>query len=297
VSSVASVKAFTLVELLVGAVLGSLVIGALGGALLVSQMRVSAAIRRDLDRKDALNRAVALIRSEISTAEKISVGLNGLASNICASSGSQSSLVLSSAGARDICYKAVRRTSISGLAVPSSGDRPWSGDCVLMRQGPPYDPATGEILWDSSLFVFQVILDDLAGSPGSCLPQSFRFELLGSGNSSTVSRDVDITITQSSGPPTHFSARSGSNPLYSGLDMSGTASPGIPACDPVTQARHIRVGSSLPAVDNQCRNIYYVPNVYSASSIGSCSSASCTVNGITLSNVDVLVFSDREIRP
>ncbi|NBO66828.1 MAG: hypothetical protein EBU88_18620, partial [Acidobacteria bacterium] len=60
-----------MVELLVAISLGSVVLAFLGGVLLVSEMRVSARIQRNLDAKDAANRAFDLIRREANFSSRI----------------------------------------------------------------------------------------------------------------------------------------------------------------------------------------------------------------------------------
>ena len=284
---------FTLVELLVGVALSAVVLGALGGALLVSQMKVTAAIRRDLDRRDALNRAVSLMRSEISRASRISIStVAGLSSDLC----SAPSLRLSSPGSQDICYK----VSTSALAITngygSGTDRPWSGSCLLLRQGPRYNPSTGEL--DATSVVGplrQVILDDLTSCSGT--PSALTMAISSNGsNASAISRDVDITIRQASGAVTSFSARTGSNVHYAGNDMtvSNICADGVCHWKP-------DLTGQAPTTSSQNKNIFYFPNRQETYQLSSCSYERCTISSgsssQSLSNVDVLVFADQEVRP
>lgn len=283
---------FTLVELLMAVVLGSLVLGALGGALLVSQMRVSTMIRRDLERKDSLNRAITLIRSEINRASSVSSSQTGGASwNICAAP----SLRISTPGLQDICYKVTTSSLAVNSGYGSGTDRPWTGSCLLMRQGPRFDAASGQPnAASNALPIAQVILDDLAGG---CSSAAFNFSIAAAPSSSgqALSRDVSITITQANGAATSFSAHTGSNPLYSGNEMN------VPSCTSGTCHWKPNFGSPAPITSADKKNIFYFKTLYNPSDVGPCSYASCTVrsgsDSLTLQYVDVLVFADKEIRP
>lgn len=316
------VAAYTLVELLVGVALGSIVLGALGGALLVSEMKVSGKIRSDLDNKDALNRAVALMRQEISSAGKISLNANlppTAANQLCVSGG----LYLYRAPSTVICYKPVviSSTLISATsAYGTSTDRPWSGSCVLMRQGPPYK-SNGE-LDTTSTAIRQVVLDNLV----ACSPTSaaLAMSVTNSGSVATNStiRDVDITLNQANGVSTSFSARIASNPIYAGIDMYSSCSGSVGStsstlCYGGTNAMHFMpamntTGATATTMAGQAdkENVFYFQyarSAYtlqqSATSTQPCTYSSCFVlrNGtpasVQLSNADVLVFADGELRP
>ncbi len=289
---------FTLVELLVGVVLGSLVLGALGGVVLVSQMRVSASIRRDLASKDALNRAVALIRSDIGAGSQVRT------SNPFVCNG----VYIDRPGYGTICYSTALSTatfpSTSLISSYASGsDRPWTGGCVLTRLGPMFSTVTGDLVPTTGTTTTprstQVILDDLERVGSSC---ANAFQVSASVGSGTLAgRDVDITIRQTIDPAnparvTTFSARSGYNPIYMRGDYAqGDTSRMTGAC--VSGVRHIAFSPSSTAFDQTCRNFYYFPNAFSTYTIQACSYTTCTVNSTALPNVDLLVFADREIRP
>lgn len=289
---------FTLAELLVGMVLGSVVLGALGGALLVSQMRVTAAVRRDLERKDALNRAVALMRSEISRASRVSIVTSG-GSRDTADLCNPTSLRLSAAGVGDVCYKITTSASPLSSGYGATTDRPWSGSCLLMRQGPAYRATDGAL--NATGIIRQVILDDLGSCSGT--PSAFGIDVTSSGATGSISRDVDITIRQSGGVVTNFSARTGANPLFAGNDMTVS----VPCSDGVCHWKP-SFGSASPVTSNENKNIFYFPNRRDSYQLSNpsnpsnpCTYASCTISSgaqsLQLSNVDVLVFADKEIRP
>ena len=312
---------YTLVELLVGVALGSIVLGALGGALLVSEMKVSGKIRRDLDNKDALNRAVALMRQEISSAGKISINPNQppLSSNPCG----PPSLYLWRAPATTICYKPMSITS-STIRNAYPSDRPWTGPCVLVRKGPPYK-SNGELDTARS-DIIQVLVDNLV----ACSPVTAAMDLKvtsdGSVASNSTSRDVDVTINQNGGIATSFSARTASNPLYAGMDMyvdtpcPTLAGASATTCYSGTNSMHYipgmkTTGGSLVTATTMAgqsdrENVFYFQyarSAYtlqqSATSTQPCTTSSCYVlrNGtpasVQLSHADVLVFADGELRP
>jgi len=250
---------YTLVELLVGATLGTLVLGALAGAVLVSEMRVSVGIRRELERRDALNRAVALMRSEISAATKISIGSiisTGNALDLCVGGTLQLVVV-----GKNICYKpltfpATSTTTVlnDASAYGQASDRPWIGSCLVVRQGPPYR-ANGDLDINSTSTVRQVVLDDLSGSCSTGSTGAFALRLTGGSNALRISRDIDITLRQGGGVVTSFSARSGSNPLYSGNDMANMTT-GCSATERVCRWKP-SFGQAAPAASGMYPNVYY----------------------------------------
>jgi len=320
--------AFSLVELLVAVVLGSVVLGALGGALLVSEMRVSTSIRKDLEKKDALNRAMALMRQEISSAGKISINPPNNPRKLCSRTGLylwRASNTRSSPADTEICYKPLASddTRITG-AYPS--DRPWKGPCVLVREGPPY-LANGE-LDTASVPIIQVLVDNLVTC--STMSEAMDIKVTNAGSGPVViystSRDVDVTIKQidenDKVTATSFSARIASNPLHAGMDMygdTGTACPSVGICYDGPNSKHFRPrlitsGSTSVIVegDPNKENVFYfkfdaddytLRDPLDSTNTKPCSYEGCQVwlNGTFthahLTNVDVLVFADRDLRP
>lgn len=313
--------AFSLVELLVAVVLGSVVLGALGGALLVSEMRVSTSIRKDLEKKDALNRAMALMRQEISSAGKISINPRLNDGTLCHTTGLYLWRAPTTRSSPDtlICYKPLSSNDrMITRAYPS--DRPWTGPCVLVRQGPPY-LANGE-LDTASGRIIQVLADNLVACSTVAAAMDTKVTSAGSVANHSTSRDVDVTINQSGGITTSFSARIASNPLYAGMDMYGDTncpSGGI-ICYEGPNSIHFRptmattggsnATSSSVKGDPNKENVFYFKfgaDAYKledpADSKKPCSYRSClvwligTYTNVHLEYADVLVFADRDLRP
>jgi len=318
--------AFSLVELLVAVVLGSVVLGALGGALLVSEMRVSTSIRKDLEKKDALNRAMALMRQEISSAGKISINPDVNYGSLCSGTGldlwrAPNTYSPSANQNTKICYKplSINDTMITD-AYPS--DRPWTGPCVLVREGPPYlangelDTASGQII--------QVVVDNLVDCRNVTDAMDMKVTSSGSVATPSTSRDVDVTINQSGGIATSFSARIASNLLYAANDMYGdtlSACPSGNICYDGPNSKHFRprlntsgVTSDIVQGDPNKENVFYfkfgadaytLRDPLDSTNTKPCSYEGCQVwlNGTLplqyahLENADVLVFADRDLRP
>jgi prepilin-type N-terminal cleavage/methylation domain-containing protein len=304
--------AFSLVELLVAVVLGSVVLGALGGALLVSEMRVSTSIRKDLEKKDALNRAMALMRQEISSAGKIYINPPGAPpTGPCSSP----TLWLWRAPNTRICYKPLRFDD-SRIRTAYPSDRPWTGPCVLVREGPPYradgelDTASGQII--------QVLVDNLVACSTVSDAMDMRVTNAGSVAIRSTSRDVDVTIKQSGGIATSFSARIASNPLYAGMDMYGDTACLTSICygnDVTSNSRHFFPEDETTSVEYETplpdkENVFYFKSPRSAYTLqeapgntNPCNYSNCFVRligqsgWVQLTNADVLVFADGDFRP
>ena len=304
--------AFSLVELLVAVVLGSVVLGALGGALLVSEMRVSTSIRKDLEKKDALNRAMALMRQEISSAGKIYINPNRGDGGLCNTTGLYLWRAPNTRSSPDtrICYKPLSSNDRM-ITVSYRSDRPWTGPCVLVRQGPPYR-ADGELDTASGQIV-QVLVDNLVACSTVAAAMDTKVTSAGSVANHSTSRDVDVTINQSGGITTSFSARIASNPLYAGMDMygdTGCVSGNIcyPGTNPGDTSIHflprMNPGAN-PAINGQPdrENVFYFQNARSAYTLTPCTYNSClvlhgsTTASVQLTNADVLVFADGDFRP
>jgi prepilin-type N-terminal cleavage/methylation domain-containing protein len=311
--------AFSLVELLVAVVLGSVVLGALGGALLVSEMRVSTSIRKDLEKKDALNRAMALMRQEISSAGKISINIRNRGS-LCDRTGLNLWRASNTRSSPDtkICYKPLASDD-TGIAGAYPSDRPWKGPCVLVREGPPYT-ADGELDTASDRIV-QVLVDNLVACGTMADAMDIKVTNVGPSPLYSISRDVDVTINQSGGIATSFSARIASNPLYAANDMYdspfGCSAAAVIICYDGPNSKHFRPSMSTSGAtgsfvqgDPNKENVFYFKlgaDAYTlqdpADSTKPCSYSSCrvwlkgTYTNAHLTNADVLVFADRDIRP
>ncbi len=304
---------FTLVELLVGTVLGSLVLAAIGGALMTSELRVAQRFRRDTGRREGINRVLALMQNEANTSSGLDSLANGIntatkGNDICVKNGP--SLRVRATGGVVVCYKAVPITANLDIsyAVTSgtSSENPWTGSCLLIREGPPYD-SNGDMYLNAPTFR-QVMLDDLQLINGGCTG-AFSYALSApadAANPMALSGSATVTIRQSGNVVTTFSLRTGSNRATYGMERCGYYSKLNP-CESGT-TRHMRLQfpndttqPDEPTAD-QKTNLYYFPYARSNYQISSaCTYASCAVssNGatITLKRVDALIFADLEIRP
>lgn len=306
-----STPGFTLVELLVGTVLGSLVLGAIGGALMTSELRLAQGFRRDTSRREGINRVVALMQSEANTSSGLdsrAIGINtaNIGYDICSKYGP--SLRVRTNGGFVICYKAVPiaadlATSYSATS-GTNKEKPWSGSCLLIREGPPYD-WNGDIYLKSNLAFRQVLLDDLQPINGSC-SGAFSYTLTAPAAAATpdaMSSAATITIRQSGNVVTTFSLRAGSNRATYGIERCNY----YPTpCESAT-IRHIRLlfpqvmEQPIDPLADHKTNLYYFPFARASYQVTSCTYALCTLssNGatITLKRVNALIFADLEIRP
>jgi prepilin-type N-terminal cleavage/methylation domain-containing protein len=305
---------FTLVELLVGVALGSIVMSGLGALMMLSEVRVSANIQRNLDVKDSINRATDLMRREATFSSIIEAGspflpVGGTALDDC--EGATPIRFTQRSNVNHICYKAVAATDLPAVYQPI-----YKGPCVLVRLGPPYKP-NGD-LDSSAVSNVQVLIDGLAKPRSSCGSSSGAFRVsLGSLNLVTgdpIRRNADITITMASPPVSYgFSVRSASNPAYDGnalYDKCTTTSELGCANQTNLVTYHYKplMNSTNNKIDGQLskENLFYFKYPYSDyvlkqdSGSGICSYSQCYVQRgaafVQLSNVDGLIFADKEIR-
>ena len=307
---------FTLVELLVGVALGSILMSGLGALMMLSEVRVSANIQRNLDVKDSINRATDLMRREATLSSVIEAGspflpVGGTALDDC--EGATPIRFTQRSNVDHICYKAVAATDLPAVYQPI-----YKGPCVLVRIGPPYKP-NGD-LDSSAASNVQVLIDGLAKPRSSCGSASGAFRVrLGSlslvtSSTTPINRNADITITMNSPPVSYgFSVRSPSNPAYDGnalYDLCTTTS--ILGCaeqaNLVTYHYKPFMNSTSEVVDGQLskENLFYFKHSFSEyvlrqdSGSGTCSYSQCYVQrgaaAVQLRNVDGLIFADKEIR-
>jgi hypothetical protein len=184
---------------------------------------------------------------------------------------------------------------------------------VLVREGPPYradgelDTASGQII--------QVVVDNLVDCRNVTDAMDMKVTSSGSVATPSTSRDVDVTINQSGGVATSFSARIASNPLYAGMDMyedtGGCPPDGIRYVGP--NSRHFCLPFTTVSYVNAVQdkeNVFYFKfgaDAYTlkqdpVDSTPHCSYSSCrvwlkgTYTNALLKNADVLVFADRDLR-
>jgi hypothetical protein len=321
----ASGAGFTLVELLVGTLLGSVVLGALGGALMVAELRVGQRVRLDSGRRDGITRVMTMMQNEASRASGLdSVATSGVigagndASSVC---NSGPSLRIYSSNALPVCYKSVPLSASLGISymAPSAAgnERPWRGPCILVREGVPLD-GQGDT-YVSTVAYRQIVLDEMPAAAGGSCQTAFTFgytlsAVTGSTSTTAISTAATITIRQATGGnpvATTFSLRTASNPANYGIERCKSWFDASTSTDSCTSdnSRHRRLQfpdvvnqPSFPA-DNQAKiNYYYFnyPRSYYQLS-ADCAYSSCTLtakgSAITLQAVDALLFSDQEVRP
>ena len=313
----AAQSGFTLVELLVGVVLGSIVMSGLGALMMLSEVRVSANIQRNLDVKDAVNRATDLMRREATFSSFIAPGSPFLAkgaSPIDDCVGATPMRFAQHNKANDICYKSVAPSDL-----PAVYQAIYKGPCVLVRIGPPYKP-NGD-LDSSAASNVQVLMDGLAKPSSSCGSASTFRVTLGSGNlvpsPSTVPihRNADITITMDSPRVNYgFSVRSPSSPAYDGIALYDLCTK-LSSLGCAEQANLVTyhykpfMNSTTEVIENTTsskENIFYFEYPYSEyvlsndSGSGTCTYSQCYVRrgatSVLLRRVDGLIFADKEIR-
>lgn len=232
----------------------------------------------------------------------------------------QASLVQTSATYPTTCSTVARtvRLAITGKngalttiyatqSVPASSTD-WSGPFVLVRCGPVYSSAG--VLAVGSDPTESIVLDRL--------PLAISLTATINKSSSTLARDVRVdTRTQAgSGSPIDISSdvRIISNPMFSLYDLcvndspscSGGASPCNSTSDPVLHCRPLTSAASITG-DSIKSDVVYFPGARSSYTIqkasgdsSACTRTSCYVSGggfgVQMANVNVLAFSDGELR-
>lgn len=316
---------FTMLELLLGLVWGGTIMGVLGGALLVAQLRVAATMQNNIETADSVNRTIDLIRREVTYSGVLNTTFSVTNASSPATDCEDNLTSLSLLrGPTTICYKSLPLSSL-----PTAYQNTFQGPCVLLRIGPAY-LANGDLPVDGPN-TSTVLMDGLLRSdePSSCkaaLAVSLA-ETPGSGTSQY--RNADITLHLSNpgtvlvnGVPQakastsyRFSAAVPSNPAFGGFDLYRVANcSNDRGCDSMaTTSAHFRLNEAeqyqvVNPSDPAKENILYLkyPNAeYTLQGIPGKTSA-CTYSGclvtragkqIELYRVDALVFTDREVRP
>ena len=310
----AAQRGFTLVELLVAVSLGSVVLASLGGGLLLSELKVSATVQRNLYAKDAANRAIDLMRREASLSRFFArTTTPGGTLDDC----SWAPFAYIQRDNAAICYKIIAPSDL-----PAAYRSAYQGPCVLVRVGPPYKPDGALDLTASP--IVQVLLDGVARTgrfAGTLCPSTTAFEVTyGSLTSPSIdgvvplTRDANVAINLASGVRYSFSVRAASNPAYDGKDLypNCNASLSPTGCGSENEASYhfrpkmISASDSIDG-DPSRENIFYFQHPLSeytlreTSGSGSCTYANCYVErggfAVEMTNVDALIFADQEIRP
>jgi prepilin-type N-terminal cleavage/methylation domain-containing protein len=300
----------TLVELLVAISLGSVVLAFLGGVLLVSEMRVSARIQRNLDDKDAANRAIDLIRREANFSSRIDAGDASFGPALMCDISTLT--FYQNNQTRPICYKTVA----PGQLPPKFGA--FQGPCVLVRIGYPYTP-TGDIDDSSDEKLISVLLDGVANIGSNCSSEDhrgFTLQLASSPFPSNTpfappNRIGNAQIIMASSASYSFSLRAPSHLAYDGIDLLRKCLNNTGKCENnSTQVHWLPENKNTPDKtfqgDSLKENLFYFRYPYAQYRVTeTCKYSECTViGGVTggeesfaLKNVDALIFPDKEIRP
>ncbi|MEY4809412.1 MAG: hypothetical protein RLZZ206_3801 [Cyanobacteriota bacterium] len=306
---------FTLVELLVAVSLGSVVLASLGGGLLLSELKVSATVQRNLYAKDAANRAIDLMRREASSSRFFASNKLVLSGSVLADCTSGAPIAYTQLNNDYICYKTV---APSGL--PAAYGSAYQGPCVLVRVGPPYKP-DGTLDLTATPIV-QVLLDGVAKTPfaGTLCPYTTAFAVTSSLDSPSIggvlplTRDANVAINLASGVRYSFSVRAPSNPAYDGKDLyaksvAGVTLIGFGSADEASYHFMPKMDSASESIEGEPsrENIFYFQYPLSEYTLhqkpgsGSCTYANCYVErdgfAVKMTNVDALIFADQEIRP
>ena len=338
----------TLVELLLAVTLGSAVLAFLGGVLLVTEMKVSANIQRNLEAKDSANRAIDLMRREATSSRFFKISSSRLPSTVATNC--TTSIIYFHSNGAEICYK-----TVSPDILRSSYPAALKGPCVLVRVGPAYKPDGSMIPaynLDGTLNPpkIQVLLDGLEQTPSQNCSSNLNASFVPEG----VGKLLQAEINLKSGASYKFSVQAPSNSAYDGNDLYDINRPSGVSCSQTLEANGCDSGSSLqlselafinykpeitifePTGASGCssvnannsilricgvkskENVFYFTKpfsqyILSGDPSGSpqvqCTYANCYVyrkdNGKLapsfqsgwFSNVDLLVFPDKQIRP
>jgi prepilin-type N-terminal cleavage/methylation domain-containing protein len=300
--SSAAQQGHTLVELLVAISLGSVVLAFLGGVLLVSEMRVSARIQRNLDAKDDANRAIDLIRREANFSSRIDSGDASFSSPLACD---VSTLIFYQKDpARPICYK-----TVSPDKLPQQYTGAFQGPCVLVRIGYPYS-STGEIDVSSPNRLISVLLDGVKiGSNSDCSSEGFTSQLASSPFPTNTpvappNRIANAQIMMASSANYDFSMRVPSNLAYDGMDLLRYCAQQNGICESnSTQVHYLpeAKGQLAFTASESKENLFYFIYPFAKYNVTTCTYSNCTVtdggSSFELANVDALIFPDKEIRP
>jgi prepilin-type N-terminal cleavage/methylation domain-containing protein len=308
---------FTLVELLVGVALGSMVMSGLGTLMMLSEVRVSANIQRNFDVKDALNRTTDLMRREATFssffAEEVSGSVDGAGPLVDCRSLTQVRFAQRN-NISSICYKAIAPSDL-----PDVYKAVYKGPCVLIRLGLPYKP--NDDLDTSAASNVQVLMDGLAKPRSSCGHVSTFSVTLGAtgsiGGVDSINRNANITITMDSPRVSYsYSVRSPSSPAYDGVALYRLCtSKRTSGCGEENSTIYHHKPSMTSMTEDfdfttpEKENIFYFDYPYSEYKLskdkdpasGPCTYSQCYVShkdvvAVQLKYVDGLIFGDKEIR-
>ena len=289
---------FTLVELLMGFAAG-LVVAAGMAAVMVSEVRQLRTNEQVAQLRSGWQQAMNLIEAEAQLADRV---VAAPSTPGCSLSNTAVKLALSGSQASWTTVYAVRPVASSEQAL-------WVGPNVLVRCGPPFTvSAAGALGVNASA-------SSAEGVVAEGLPTTSSFSASLAGNTtSEVSRDLEASLTlgiDAARFTNQFRVRMASNPLY-GLNTAVnlgllSCSSSATSCRTSTlpdgsSVREWRVTTSTTINGHSTdEDVIYLNATRSAATLSSsCNRASCTVTigGLTavLTNADVLVFTDEELR-
>ncbi len=295
-------QAFTLIELILAAVLGAVVIGGLGSSLLLSEVRLSRNGIAALNQGDDITQAANLILDELASSSFVdttgtwpSTGCNASITPLLVLKGNNNNW-----------------TTYYGIRSVAAGSTDWFGPNRLVRCGSTFSNSgqnTAGAVSES------VVLDRLPAANSLVVS-------LNTSATNTLRRQAEITLTTQigTGPSVTrtFQALSPINRTYSLYDLilnnNAYCTAGATVCNttvsgPSTQ-KHWRPGTtSTLNGDPTLEDIAYFPGNQSqytltrTSSGGICTREACYVSGgplgnyaVTLNYFNVIAFSDAEVR-
>lgn len=324
-SGAAAASGFTMVELLVGLVWGGTILGVLGGALLVAQMRVAATMQSSIENADAINRTMDLIRREVTYSGVLNTTFSSATATSPATDcdDNLTSLALIR-GPTTICYKSLPLSSL-----PTQYQNTFQGPCVLVRVGPAFQ-SDGDLPVDAPVTT-TVLMDRLLRSdrPTSCKAALSASVGEVSGKTNSKYRNAIITLhvanpgtilvngVPQAKPSTsfQFSAAVPSNPAYGGYDLFAVANCSLDSgCDSMAAtSAHFKLNEDeayqeIKPRDPAKENILYLKYPYAQYTLAGIPgvSSGCSYSGCMISRagkqidayrIDALVFTDRELRP
>ena len=267
-------------ELLITSSLLVVVVGAVG-TVLVSEISSTSRLERSIEQSDDIGRVRAQLQREIALSARLSQNNAELSNSQLSGCTISSPLVLiGPAGSWRIAY---------GLRSQGPNSN-WRGPSQLMRCGPPY---TAPGLNPAGAMVQSVVADRLPST-------GFSSTLTGTNNDVNLAAQISLVINDHQGnpsPTSTFLARSEIRRLNYFLDRPDLTGSTFYQDD---ESRHYRAGGTITGGDPSKLNLVHFSSIRDNFTLSNpCTRATCSVSGpvsTTLSAIDVLVFTDREIR-
>lgn len=289
---------FTLVELLLGITLASVVVAGAGAAL-VAHMRSSVSSERMVQLRDDWARISEFMENEIAESERVILDTTKIAAFKGNRTCSLTNAQIRFAGLAPHTQVPI----IYGIRPPSNAEiNQWPGPNVVVRCGPTID-ANGRL--DPSTYVESA----MAGAATSLAANLITTDT----NTATRAISVTLALTTPSGGAysNSFRDRDRVNPPYNLLDdialgqttcnagircysgggtLTGSATPGT--------NQYIPTGTVTIQGSPESEDVVYFQGNAADFTIptNNCTRSSCVVSGATMRDVEVAVFYDREFR-